>query len=346
MKHAKTLFVTLLALLFCTVLAGCGSKIDAMNYVDLTFSGSNGAGRADLTVRSLALIESIIGKEPELNESYTKWLNQYILYDEGITVSCSPNQNLSNGDTVTVTITLSDAVAKAVIGGKKTFTVNGLPEMQTIDFFQDVALRYEGIGADAHAILERLSSEAILQECNFSIDPEFSIHNGDTVSVTITNAEYMEQEYLCHPAVLSKSFQVSGLDEYLTDTDLLPEADIQELIRQFLSQSQPEDDSVFTYSAPQYYKTYFLIKDPASYYLADSENALEIYICYDAYMNGTYHQTIYTPLVFQNLILHPDGSVDGLDYSSGISTTFYTDSDQITNRAFSAYTIEEVYIDY
>lgn len=265
MKHAKTLFVTLLALLFCTVLAGCGSKIDAMNYVDLTFSGSNGAGRADLTVRSLALIEAIIGKEPELNESYTKWLNQYILYDEGITVSCSPNQNLSNGD---------------------------------------------------------------------------------TVSVTITNAEYMEQEYLCRPAVLSKSFQVSGLDEYLTDTDLLPEADIQELIRQFLFQSQPEDDSVFTYSAPQYYKTYFLIKDPASYYLADSENALEIYICYDAYMNGTYHQTIYTPLVFQNLILHPDGSVDGLDYSSGISTTFYADSDQITNRAFNAYTIEEVYIDY
>lgn len=149
-----------------------------------------------------------------------------------------------------------------------------------------------------------------------------------------------------HPAETRKTFSVSGLDEYLTDPDLLPETDIQALIRQFLEQTHPKEDSTFTYSAPQYYKTYLLTKDPESYYPAESENALEVYICYDEYMNGAYRWTVYTPLVFRNLILHPDGTVAGLDYESGSDAVFYTEPEQILNRSFNAYSIEEVYIEY
>lgn len=114
---------------------------------------------------------------------------------------------------------------------------------------------------------------------------------------------------------------------------MLPEDDIQALIRQFLEQTHPKEDSIFTYSAPQYYKTYLLTKNPESYYPAESENALEIYVCYDEYMNGVYHWTVYTPLVFRNLILHPDGTVDGLDYESGSDAVFYTEPEQIIKAA-------------
>ena len=160
MKHIKTIFITLLVLLTCSLmLAGCGRKANALDYVDITFSGSNGNGRAELSMRTLELIESVIGGEPEPNESYSSWLSQYILYDEGITFSCTPEQNLSNGDTVTVTVTVSDAAAKTIKGGEKKFTVSGLPEMQTVDFFRDIAIRYEGIGGQARAILERETDE-------------------------------------------------------------------------------------------------------------------------------------------------------------------------------------------
>lgn len=347
MKHIKTIFITLLVLLTCSLmLVGCGRKANALDYVDITFSGSNGNGRAELSMRTLELIESVIGGEPEPNESYSSWLSQYILYDEGITFSCTPEQNLSNGDTVTVSVTVSDAAAKTIKGGEKKFTVSGLPEMQTVDFFRDIAIRYEGIGGQARAILERETDEEALTHCDFQVEPAYGIQNGDTVTVTIANEAYLEQEYLCRPAETSKTFSVSGLDEYLTDPDLLPEDDIQALIRQFLEQTHPKEDSIFTYSAPQYYKTYLLTKNPESYYPAESENALEIYVCYDEYMNGVYHWTVYTPLVFRNLILHPDGTVDGLDYESGSDAVFYTEPEQIINRSFNAYSIEEVYIEY
>lgn len=150
MKHIKMIFITLLVLLTCSLmLAGCGRKANALDYVDITFSGSNGNGRAELSMRTLELIESVIGGEPEPNESYSSWLSQYILYDEGITFSCTPEQNLSNGDTVRVTVTVSDAAAKTIKGGEKKFTVSGLPEMQTVDFFRDIAIRYEGISGQA-----------------------------------------------------------------------------------------------------------------------------------------------------------------------------------------------------
>ena len=347
MKHIKTIFIALLTLLSCSLaLAGCGRKANALDYVDLTFSGSNGNGRAELSMRTLELIESVIGGEPEPNEGYSSWLGKYIDYDEGIAFSCTPDQNLSNGDSVTVTVTLSDTAAKAIKGGEKKFTVSGLPEMQTVDFFRDVAIRYGGISGQVRAILERETDKEALARCDFRMEPEYGIQNGDTVTVTIANEAYLEREYLCRPAESSKIFLVSGLDEYLTDPDLLPEADIQGLIRQFLEQTHPKEDMTFTYSAPQYYKTYLLTKDPESYYPAESENALEIYICYDEYMNGVYRWTVYTPLVFRNLILHPDGTVDGLDYESGSNAVFCTEPEQIINRSFNAYSIEEVYIEY
>lgn len=63
-------------------------------------------------------------------------------------------------------------------------------------------------------------------------------------------------------------------------------------------------------------------------------------------MNGAYRWTVYTPLVFRNLIFNPDGTVDGLDYGSGSDAVFYTEPEQIINRSFNAYSMEEVYIEY
>lgn len=85
MKHDKFLFPTLMTLvILLTLLSGCGSKTNPMDYVALGFSGSNGKGRAELEVDRIALIESIIGKEPESFENYGKWFSQYLIYDEGI----------------------------------------------------------------------------------------------------------------------------------------------------------------------------------------------------------------------------------------------------------------------
>lgn len=98
MKHIKTIFITLLVLLTCSLmLVGCGRKANALDYVDITFSGSNGNGRAELSMRTLELIESVIGGEPEPNESYSSWLSQYILYDEASPFPVRPSRTFPMG---------------------------------------------------------------------------------------------------------------------------------------------------------------------------------------------------------------------------------------------------------
>lgn len=327
------------------LLAGCGNKTDAMEYVSVNFAGYNGNGTAELDVDYDAMIENIIGEEPDGDnyEKFSKWMNEYLIYDEGIRVSCSPKEGLTNGDTVTVNVSLSETAAKKVIGESKKFTVSGLPEIGTVDIFKDVSLRYEGIvGEYTMVYLDKLSDGQILQDCNFHVEPQASVKNGDVVTVTITNVDVLAEKHLCTPAEISKTFTVSGLDEYLTDSDLLPEDKIRDIIAQYVPTCQKEDSSIFTYSAPTYYKTYFCVgKDGV---IGADFNRLLVYACYDEYMDGEYRWTVYTPLTFRNLLLNADGTIE-LEYSDGQSSVFQTSAESVEEYMEKEYEVDEVYIE-
>lgn len=328
------------------LLAGCGGKTDAMEFVSVSFTGYNGNGEVDLDVDYNAMIESIIGEEPD-DDSYEKfgeWMNEYLIYDEGIEVTCSPRDGLSNGDTVTVTVSLSETAAKKVTGVSKKFTVSGLPEIETVDIFKDISLRYEGIvGEYTMVYLDKLSDSQILQDCNFSVEPQANVKNGDEVTVTITNTDVLEEKHLCAPNETSIIFTVSGLDEYLTDSDLLPEDKIRGIVDQYVSASQKEDNDFFTYSESVYYKTYFCVGREDGFGI--DFNRLEVFVCYDEFMDGEYRWTVYTPLTFRNLILAADGTIN-LEYEDGYNAVFYTDSDELLEKLGEDYTVEEVYIEY
>ena len=342
----KILTAVLMITLCVFLLTGCGSKTDSLEYVSVSFTGYNGNGEVDLDVDYDAMIEAVIGEEPDDDnyEKFSKWMNEYLIYDEGIKVSCSPKDGLSNGDTVTVKVTLSETAEKKVSGGEKKFTVSGLPEIETVDIFKDVSLRYEGIVGEYTMVhLDKLSDNQILQDCNFHVEPQSSVKNGDVVTVTITNAETLAEKHLSTPAEISKTFTVSGLDEYLTDSDLLPEDKIREIIEQFVPACRKDDDSIFTHSEPTYYKTYFCIGKENV--IGADFNRLYIYVCYDQYMDGNYRWTVYTPLTFRNLILTADGTIE-LEYSNGQSSVFQTSPESVEDYMEEQYIVDEIYIEY
>ena len=321
---------TFLVIIICIfLLAGCGSKTDAMEYISVSFTGYNGNGTVNLGVDYDSMIQSIIGEEPDGDdyEKLSRWMNKYLVYDEGIEVSYFPKEGLSNGDTITIKITLSETAAKKVIGGENKFIVSGLPEIESVDIFKDISLRYDGIVGDGTMVyLDKLTNDQILQDCNFSIDPQVNIKNGDTITVSITNVDTLAEKHLCAPAEISKTFTVSGLDEYLTDSSLLPMNTIQDIIDQYVPSCQKADNSIFTYGVPAYYKTYFCVgKDDV---IGADFNQLLVYACYDEYVDGQYRWTVYTPLVFRNLILKADGSID-IEYSDGANTVFQTSPEAV-----------------
>jgi hypothetical protein len=328
------------------LLGGCGSgqKADAFAFVSVSYDGYNGNGTVNVRFNEGALAESVMGEEPEDWEELGEWLTTYDNLCMGIDLSVTPRKNLSNGDTVTVVVSVTGEAAKKISGGEMEFQVSGLPEIETVDIFKDIELTYEGIvGDNPYVLLNRLSDSQVLQSCQFSIEPQYGIKNGDTITVTITNSDALAEKFLCIPLETTKTFTVSGLDEYLTDADLLPEDQIREIIAQYVPASQEEDHDFWSYSESVYYKTYFCIGDKGAF--GADFNQLRIFICYDAYVNGDYRQTNYVPLIFRDVILTTDGTV-ALNYQDGYTAVFYTDPDRMVEKMEEDYTVVEVYVEY
>lgn len=346
MKKWKMTTILVILLLSMMVLSGCGSKVDAFQYLTVEFDGYNSNGSARVKGET-QLIEAVVGGEPEDFDKMGEWLTAYEELDANLDIDWMPKSNLSNGDTVTVTVTVVGKAAKEILGGTKEFTVSGLSEVETVDLFADVDLEYTGIvGEYTYANVKLLSDDEILKACEFKIDRDCDFQNGDVITVTITNNEYLAENYQVVPAELSKAFTVSGLDAYLTDIadiDLLPEEQIREIIDQYVADSQKEDDFIFSYSESAYYKTYFCIGDKNT--IGADRNRLMIYISYDKYMDGTYRETVYAPLIFHDLIMSANGTVV-LDYENASKRTHGTDIDKMIETLERDYTVDEVYIEY
>ncbi len=309
-----------------------GSKIDPFKYVEVSFDGVSSLGTVEIIFNKDDLITSIIGEEPEI-EDYSKGMKKYMAWEEdfeeyqnNIEIKISKEENLSNGDEVTITISVKGIAAKKIKSAKETFKVKGLVEVETFDVFTDIEFLAEGVSGSGNAQIKLLSDSLLLKSCDFNIEPKSNLKNGDKVTVTIVNIEYLAEKYAKAPKIAKKEFIVSGLGDFVTSIDQLPKSLIQEITTQYLTKKRAEvvDNFLFEYSEVEYYGTYLFVRKEDS--LAIRKNELCIYVYYDEFLNGEYRRTVYCPIVFRDIIVAPDGTVD-LDYENGSAATFVTDID-------------------
>ena len=62
-------------------------------------------------------------------------------------------------------------------------------------------------------------------------------------------------------------------------------------------------------------------------------------------MDNNYRWTVYTPLVFRNLILTAEGTID-LSYDDGQNVVFQTSPEAVEEYMEELYSVEEIYIEY
>lgn len=347
-KSKKTAII--LAAAICTVilliicLLAVPSKIDPFKYVDVTYSGFNTGGGANILFDKDALIYSIIGNEPTLTDpaEIDEWYSEYLSYEINIKLSCSNTDGLSNGDDIKVTITVTGAASQKIQSGEKVFTVSGLKEVNAIDFFKDISIRFDGISGEATANIVRLSDDEALKACHFAVDSSYNLCSGDTVTVTISNVDYLAEEYNCVPAETSKTYIVPALSEYVQTADQLPLDTIKEIIKKYVADAQPKDEAWFTYSEATYYKTVFSTSKENS--TTRHRNLLQIFIVYDEYLDGVFRQTNYIPLQFANVIQQADGTVN-INYSDGYTSVFTTDIEGYLQGLKEDYYSTELVID-
>lgn len=347
-KQKKTLLFTFIGVaaafpllligLVVAIIVGT-AKINPSTYLsEPVFSGKDTMGYASVSFDEKGLIESIIGEEPAdlFNEETWKWAELYDEYSDNI-VCEYPTSNLSNGDTITVKIITTGIAAEKIKSIEKTYTVEGLTEIETIDVFKHVTVTFSGLSGNSTAQVELDTDDEIIKYCRFRIDPNYDFSNGDVITVSITNVEELCERYDVVPLETVKEFTAEGLWTYAT-VENLPLDTIKDIAERFVSEEDSTDENTdfISYTAAELYGCYFLQEKNIF------GNGLHIIVCYEKYVKGEYTETIYMPLIFENILADSNGNVT-IEYEDGRgSLFFYTDIDKYLSELKDEYIITKL----
>lgn len=120
-------------------LTGCSKTVDFLQYADVTFDGLNGQATATVNVDYNKIGTDVFDKgktQTDMDEART----ETAMMGE-VNYEVTPSENLSNGDTVTLSVEISDYFQKeykvTAKAASKEITVSGLQEPEMVDPFDD-----------------------------------------------------------------------------------------------------------------------------------------------------------------------------------------------------------------
>lgn len=347
--------VLLVLLVIFAISKAIKPTINLGDYISVTFTGYDTVGEATVEFDSEKFKDKYKGKLP------SDFSEEYIGYhlDKG--------SDLSNGDTVTLTWDCDDERALSRYGYKlkyeeTVFSVTGLAEIGTFDPFDGIDVAFEGISSDGTAVVVGSPTSEAAQDLDYSLDINYSLTNGDTVTVSATNygadpTDYCIETYGLKPSSFTKTYTVEGLAEYVTSLSEITDESLAEMQQQamdvlnaYVANSWGEDA---VYQGASYMGAYLLnTKDTDSY---GDKNC--IYLVYNvkaehSYEDTAYHNTdeFYWYVAYNNLVANNDGTVtvDVLSYNTPSGRVrFHPDPDrQYWYWEYSGYsTLEELFND-
>lgn len=317
----------LMCILIFIVFTGCGSKkIDVMETIVLSYSGVDGYGVAE--IENAYAWESVALEAAEIKniDSFSDLEDAFVI-ENAVSYEISPKENLSNGDEVTVIAQIdNEAVEKYKIkfeAKEKKFVVEGLPEVQTIDLFEDIDVVFQGIAPDATATIVDASTDHYVYT-QYTLDTKSNLNVGDIVTVT---AKYDKEELLNAGYVAendTKEFMVSSIPKYVTELSEIPDDILEKMKNQIEDAMMAQVASKWTekesLSEMNYVGSYLLKLKNGMY--GDKSNYIYLIFKIDV-ENSADTFSFYTYGCFGNLIILEDGtcSVDLSSYQtpSGIA---------------------------
>lgn len=319
---------TALAAVIC--MAGCGTpKIDLNKYVEVTFSGYDGYGTAEVTLDTDAIMDDY-GKKIKLSDEAEEWGDAEDFLDMCIYVGVDASDGLSDGDIVTLDWDVETSYLESALNAEfsyesEEYTVSGLEEIESFDAFENITVEFSGMSPEATAGI--VCSDPDLYSSYFNVSPSEDLTIGDTVTVTISESsqEQMIQELGKVPEETSREYTVEGIAYYATTVDDIPEDVLAKM------QAQAEDDRTAaaadweegaTLTSMDYLGCYFLTRKEG--HINGNKNIL--YLVYRINLNqmGT-DLSYYWYIKYTNGIVMEDGtfSINYSDYETPGYGLFY-----------------------
>lgn len=232
-KISKFMVTGMSAIFIAGMLTACGKKnIDVTESLTVKFDGCNGYGVAELENEYGWESEAFEAAGIEQISSFTDFANG-VTIEGAVSYEMSPRENLSNGDEVTVKATFDNEAVEGYnikfTAKERKFVVEGLPEVEQVDLFENIEVEFQGISPNATASLIDGNSDYYVWT-TYSLDKTNGLKAGDSVTVT---AKYDQKELLANGYMAesdTKEFQVSGVASYVTQISEIPD-DIMEKMK-------------------------------------------------------------------------------------------------------------------
>jgi|GEM_PF-4023234 len=280
-------------------------EIDPFEAFEINFVGSTGYGTIDMTTFAAYKDQVLTDSEED--------------FDFMILYSCDRegDQNLVNGDTVTVTAEVlwseEDLKRMGVTLGtmEKTFTVEGLSEVDAVNPFDYLDITVSGLNGSATLSYKvKENAPEFMSALSFLVDnTSRTLSNGDVVGITIPLAEdeikTIAEEYGVIFETTSYSYTIENLGAYPTsssDFDTYYESLVKQADDALVADM--EEFAGVTNLDWRYVGTFYKSK-PAD----ESQTSYAVVYQLTANLADEDSVTFITYITFDNSILYPDGTV-------------------------------------
>ena len=245
----------LIAILSAT--ANPRKTIDLNKYLKMEVSGYDGYGTVQAYIDWMA-IEAQYGDKLSFTKKaridYGERLSTMSpieIIEDGVSIEFDKYSGLLNGDSLSYKWIIDNKLSGRVNCELKykdgVLKVSQLEKAETFDAFADLDVHFSGFAPSGKAEIVYSGSE--LNAADFSCDKTSGLRNGDIVTVTLLTSEmnYYAEKLGKIPEITSKTFQVSGLEEFISNYS--------DLTDDFITNIRSEaEDTISSYAAKKYGK--------------------------------------------------------------------------------------------
>lgn len=236
-KYVVAGFVALMVLLLCLsfLLPRKKNVILLTDYVHIdSVTGADGYGHLAYSFDSYSVYQKLAGMDVKNDKDAEALFSEENLLKaekimtvlEGVTVTADKNDNLSNGDKLTLTVSFDNPTKEKLDfelrGGEISYTVEGLAEGLPFDPFSEdiISVAFTGASGSGEAIIGLVSGDDMYKAVTYSFSNNYNLSNGDEVVLTaVFDQQYFAALGYAVPDQCSKTYIVSGLKDFFRPSD-------------------------------------------------------------------------------------------------------------------------------
>lgn len=236
-KYVVAGFVAIMVLLLCLsfLLPRKKNVILLTDYVHIdSVTGADGYGHLEYSFDSYSVYQKLAGMDVKNDKDVEALFSEENLLKAekimtvlgGVTVTADKNDNLSNGDKVTLTVSFDNPTKEKLDfelrGGEISYTVEGLAEGLPFDPFSEdiISVAFTGASGSGEAIIGLVSGDDMYKAVTYSFSNNYNLSNGDEVVLTaVFDQQYFAALGYAVPDQCSKTYIVSGLKDFFRPSD-------------------------------------------------------------------------------------------------------------------------------